>query len=70
MCFPSRWQRGGKTTPAARLGGDLRVIDGKTLLQKLSDYSRGNPNFATIAGHSANVPLLHAWRHSSQQPGW
>ena len=36
-CFPSRWQRGGKTKPVARRRGDLRVIDGETVLQKLSD---------------------------------
>ena len=54
----------------ARLRGDLRVIDGETLLQKLSDYSRGNLNFATIVAHRTDVPLRHAWRHSFQQPGW
>ena len=69
-CFPSRWQRGGKTKPVARRRGYLRVIDGETLLQKLSDWSRANLNFATIAAHRTDVPLRHAWRHSYQQPGW
>ena len=54
---------GGKTTPSARLRRDLRVIDGETLLQKLSDYSCSARNFAIIAGHSVDVPLPHARLH-------
>jgi hypothetical protein len=60
---------GGKTTPSARLRGGLRVIDGETLLQKLSDYSCGAPNFTIIAGHRAKVPLPHARRHGSSPDG-
>ena len=44
--------------------GDLRVIYGETLLQKLSDWSRANLNFAAIAAHRTDVPLRHAWRPS------
>ena len=59
----------GKTTPSARLRRGLRVIDGKFLLQKLSDYSCRARNFAIIAGHRAEVPLPHAWRHGSTPDG-
>jgi hypothetical protein len=53
-----------KMTPAARLRGELRVIGGESLLQKLSDNSRDNHISAAIAAHSTEVPLLHAWRHN------
>ena len=60
---------GGKTTPSARLRRGLLVIDGETLLQKLSDYSCSVRNFAIIAGHSADVPLPHARRRASGPDG-
>ena len=51
------------------LRGGLIVIEGETLLLKLSDYSGAAPNFAIIAGHRAKVPLPHARRHGSSPDG-
>ena len=45
------------------------MIDGETLLQELSDYFCSARNFAIIAGHSADMPLPHAWRHHSVPDG-
>ena len=53
----------------APLRGGLLVIDGETLLPKLSDDPGAAPNFAIIAGHRAKVPLPHARRHGSSPDG-
>ena len=55
-CFSVALATGGKTTRSARLRGGLQVIDGKTLLPKLSYYASGAPNFALITRHRADEP--------------
>jgi hypothetical protein len=62
----SGWQDDASSATGA---ATYAVIDGETLLQKLSAYSRGNLNFATIVAHRTDVPLRHAWRHSQRPDG-
>ncbi len=60
---------GGKTTLLARLRRDLRVIDGETLLQKLSDLLTRQPQFCDhrrAQDGRAAAPRLAA----QPAPGW